>query len=192
MRLEPVFNNKFNIINCITEKKNLQGKLVLLSGIPHYKKLETFHYHELSVSTSCMVKPVAFAIFSIDKPITSKLRAVSRAFCREPLTSPSARPSDFPSARPRSTPALNCVSEMVVISLFSFILDSYSFRSIGDKVSMSIFSFSICNTGDVVASSSSSIPVESIGYQDIKCNVWNAGENARLRAKYNEVYLWRG
>ena len=29
IRLEHLFNNKFDIINCTTEKKNLQGKLVL-------------------------------------------------------------------------------------------------------------------------------------------------------------------
>ena len=30
MRLEHLFNNKFDIINCTTEKKNLQGKLISL------------------------------------------------------------------------------------------------------------------------------------------------------------------
>ena len=29
IRLEHLFNSKFNTINCTTEKKNLQGKLVL-------------------------------------------------------------------------------------------------------------------------------------------------------------------
>ena len=43
------------------------------------------------------------------------------------------------------------ICEIVVISLFSFIRDSYSLRSIGDKVNTSIFSFNSCNTGELVA-----------------------------------------
>ena len=52
-----------------------------------------------SCSTSCTVSPVAFEIFSIDKPILRKFRAVSRF--------PSAKPRDLPSARPCAMPAFH-------------------------------------------------------------------------------------
>ena len=58
----------------------------------------------------------------------------------------------YPQPPPHSAPALNCTSEMVAMSLFKFTLDSYCLRSSGLKLSTSIFSFNICNTGDVTAS----------------------------------------
>lgn len=60
-----------------------------------------------NASTSALERPVAWAIFSMDKPNCRRFFAVSTFACREPRISPSASPRDLPSASPCATPAFH-------------------------------------------------------------------------------------